>query len=328
MKLINIFSIIVLSLILNSCEDAFQQTVDIKLPPVDSSMVPNAHFNNGTEPIIVINNTLDIKSNSSGYQIKDATVELFQNDVSKGIFTPQYDAIYGVHYYKLSGVQVQPGNVYKVKATKAGYPVAEASDTMPNVVKLDVINTGNIVYKKVKQDILGGNQVVFEDSCLEVKLRWTDALGPDYYRLVIANEKDRCFSSVNEAGNTPGVFVTDAIFEELTGNPFGSGFDNGTRNISTTYFNDDLFNGKTKEVSIFIPLGKIAGNIQPFEPGKYYFSLQHHSRSSYLYKRSVDAYDRIGNNNPFAQPVLIYSNYKGGFGILGTSASSIDSLVL
>ncbi len=46
----------------------------------------------------------------------------------------------------------------------------------------------------------------------------------------------------------------------------------------------------------------------------YYIQLTSHSKAGYLYKKTIDDYNQA-TNDPFAEPVQIYSNIENGYGI-------------
>jgi hypothetical protein len=81
---------------------------------------------------------------------------------------------------------------------------------------------------------------------------------------------------------------------------------------------DKNFNGSTKEIILFIqhydlePVSDQANN-------KYYPLVEFNSITAddYKYKKSYAAYQEA-RDNPFAEPVLIYTNVKNGYGIFST----------
>lgn len=305
-------------IILQSCEDAFNQVVPIKQDPVVPSLVPNAYLNNYDTATMFVSLTQELLSTANIKQVQNATITLFENNLDKGIMKRYVTgAADSLTYYQLENFVPSPGNVYSVTVSAPGYPTAEATDTMPTLVKIKATNTGNIVWKKITTPFAG---VEIEDSFAEVKLTLPDVLGSDYYRIIIGQDYKAGFY----AGNSSDQFLVlcnDYLYNEANAN--GGSLGSNLKNLGDTYFSDQLFDGTQKEILLYIPLGKT-----PFVPpleGTVYFYLQHHSRASFLHNNSLSDYSQT-ENNPFAQPVLIYSNYKNGFGILGCSSTSVDSL--
>ena len=81
-------------------------------------------------------------------------------------------------------------------------------------------------------------------------------------------------------------------------------------------FKDNILNGQSIEL-VF------NSSFYNYEPSiKVYWELMTYSKSAYLYKTSYNNYVNV-RNNPFAEPVQVYSNVVNGYGVLsGTSVTS------
>ena len=93
-------------------------------------------------------------------------------------------------------------------------------------------------------------------------------------------------------------------------------------------FNDILFNGQTKSLEISLPnwdnYGNEAGYIWSDRNIGLRFYLHNISQDYYYYRRSLELYEQT-SNNPFAQPVQVFSNIQNGFGIFaGTQVKYFD----
>jgi hypothetical protein len=86
-------------------------------------------------------------------------------------------------------------------------------------------------------------------------------------------------------------------------------------------FSDRTFSGVTQTLKFTVPFGFVA------KGGDYKFliSLQTLNNDFTKYERSRELYNNA-INSPFAEPVFIYSNIKGGLGIFGGSSLSRDTL--
>ena len=82
--------------------------------------------------------------------------------------------------------------------------------------------------------------------------------------------------------------------------------------------NDILFNGQTKSLEISLPnednYWNEAGYIWSYRNIGLRFYLHNISQDYYYYRRSLELYNQ-SSDNPFAQPVQVYSNIENGFGI-------------
>ena len=83
-------------------------------------------------------------------------------------------------------------------------------------------------------------------------------------------------------------------------------------------FNDILFNGQSKSLEISLPnedyFWNEAGYIWSYRNIGLRFYLHNISQDYYYYRRSLELYNQA-SDNPFAQPVQVYSNIENGFGI-------------
>ncbi len=86
-------------------------------------------------------------------------------------------------------------------------------------------------------------------------------------------------------------------------------------------FSDRTFSGVTQTLKFTVPFGFVAigGDY------KFLISLQTLNNDFTKYERSRELYNNA-INSPFAEPVFIYSNIKGGLGIFGGSSLSRDTL--
>lgn len=77
-------------------------------------------------------------------------------------------------------------------------------------------------------------------------------------------------------------------------------------------FPDDLFQGEEYTINVYFPLA--LGSYMVKEFVRVTIELQALSQSMYLYMRTVE---QSQNADVFSQPVKVYTNVKGGYGVLG-----------
>ena len=109
--------------------------------------------------------------------------------------------------------------------------------------------------------------------------------------------------------------------------------------LKSTVFNDELFNGKEYKLKIKTNswLGVNVGE-NPFDPGfvnqeiagkEIIVELQSLSFGYYMYQKTLEAHSNLNNlMEYFSEPIQIYSNVKGGIGILGSYSNSLYSIPL
>jgi hypothetical protein len=147
---------------------------------------------------------------------------------------------------------------------------------------------------------------VYSDSIpyYKIEIEFTDPGGENYYSLEVKYED--AISSV------PVCYTTDDPVYTI-GNEFA--FNSSNENIVYTicensYFSDITFEKTSKTFTLYLIL--VDGIF--FPDAKYIFTLKHVSKEYYKYYSTVTL-QQSTEGDPFAQPVSIFSNIEGGFGI-------------
>jgi Domain of unknown function (DUF4249) len=304
-------------LVLSACNpDTFAPVVEVKLPAGPKALVPNMYLEQGIPATMFIGQTQEVLNNKPNFFVDNATIELYEN----GVLKTGWQKLNQI--YILPNFISTPGNIYKTKITVAGFPVAEAIDTMPNPIQFTVVKTGKYRYADYAEfDGPFGQNTPYADTLTEVKMSFTDdGTSQDYYRIIIMDNDSTGKSITPSNGNGSNEYrnirCIDAVYQANT-DPFG-GSDEDIR-LERSFFTDFTFNGKQKEISFYVPIGLNNPNRKGYD--KAYFYLQHISKNAYLHANSllkVDEEDGI-----FSQPSLIFSNYKNGFGILGSQSTKV-----
>jgi hypothetical protein len=331
-----IYSIALIALVLNSCSTSFQQIVEIKSLTIENLLVPNCMFNNAAPPAMLVTRNGDLNNIPSVSSIlPNATINITENGFSKGTWLRPLDPNTGqVGNLYLSDFVPVPNNIYNVSVTAPGFPTATATDTMPSIVPITLALTG-AAPKYIQLERFGGGpgggggQQTLIDTFIEIKITFNDNIGPDYYRLVMANENGNNEGyhggeiKFKQEGRPAELISNDIVFSDIT----NSGANNFIR-PNNTFFTDATFDGKTKSIIVSVPIGDLPDFSGQPNTSKFTFAhiwLQHLSRHSYLYNIAFDAYQQ-SNDNPFSQPVILYTNYKNGLGAFGCVTSSYDSI--
>jgi hypothetical protein len=337
----NYFILFLAIISLPSCEDAFNQVVEVKLPPYTPSIVLGCQLNNDNTPSMNVTNTKQLVGGATIKSLRNAGIQIFENGLEKGVWTYVNNPIdLSDSLFTNNSFIPVPGNIYKTVVKSTGYNDVEAVDTMPTLIPYTLQKTGKL--KFIKQQDLGGG---FEelDTLAEMKITFNDPLGKDFYRIIArrlnSNITDGKHQSRNGGGG-PGFgrpenfYSTDATFADAqsnNGGPSLSGSDNYF-DINNFYFDDKYFDGKTTTLTIWAPVKTtiifdFINQTEQIVVDKYYIGLQHHSRSSYYHNKSLQAYEGT-DGNPFSQPVPIYTNVKSGYGIFCASSTKVDSISL
>lgn len=122
--------------------------------------------------------------------------------------------------------------------------------------------------------------------------------------------------------------TNDAVFEQDRASleSIIDGLDDFYYEGNSLMFGDELFDGKSHEFDFMLSINKEKyryDDYYPDEPDEVYLyvTLSHLSKDYYFYMRSYEAYEDFFPL--FSEPVQIYSNVKGGIGLLGSSSSSV-----
>jgi Domain of unknown function (DUF4249) len=336
-KIKAIFNTAFLALACASCNPSnyFNQVENVDVGNFKSTLTPNCQLNDGLPAVISVEATLPAFGPTYGYQIQGAaTVKLYENGVLLGAY--EKDSIgspnnFANNYFNPSLFAFQPGQAYKLEVTHPNYPACTAVDTMPNRVTFSVIKTSKLIYKSNDR----GPSENIVDTFAEIQISFTDAPGKDYYRLIVSD------SNFNLTDGSGSIYMSKTNRFPISYDPIFSGGLQGSAGDNVvfpndTYFEDITFDGKQKMISLYMPIGTLPqfgggpggpggpdGSVKP----KLYVALQHHSRASHLRNKSLQS---LNNNsgNPFTQPTLLYCNTVGGYGILATSSTRIDSVLI
>jgi Domain of unknown function (DUF4249) len=304
--------------------DNLAPVVQIELPPSPKLLVPNMYMQYGIGTSMFVGQTQEVLSQNPNYFVDNASIELYQNGVLVNQVWQKQNQV-----YTLPNFTPTPGNVYATKIKVDGFPIAEAIDTMPNLMNFTITKTGKVKYYEDKGSDFNNPQS-YQDTLIQVLFTFEDdGNTKDFYRiLLLDNDSTGHHISPNvysQQSQRSEVHCIDPVFQS-SGNPLGD-FGNTADDIvflADNYFTDNSFNGTKKTITFYIPVGY--GNYATGKPGfdKGYFYLQHLSRSAYLHVNALKNYEDQGGF--FSQPSLIFTNYKNGLGILGCQSTRMQEL--
>jgi hypothetical protein len=180
-----------------------------------------------------------------------------------------------------------------------------ASTIIPEVVNIDFIDTSSIKLPPGEFD--------FDNKGIECKIHFRDPpFESNFYLLNICKAP-----TVNPFYNNIGFICTDPTVEET--------LDSGESKEGIA-FSDKSFNGQKHSLTIFISRESIA-HIQSGKEYYIHFRLHSITEEYFKYIKVLNLYNK-NLGNPLAEPVMVYSNVTGGYGMFtGTSVSS-DSILM
>jgi hypothetical protein len=205
------------------------------------------------------------------------------------------------------------GRTYLLKAASPGLTAVEAETTTPGSIAIHSITRRNNVRKDAAGNWLD-----------EVKITFTDAAAADnFYLFRVRRPLYQGGNNINYSG-IGCMHSTDKDIERRS-NDDPTDFERCIDN--EFYMTDKNFNGKTKEVILFITHHDLQPVLVPSSNRyvKPIVELQNITNDHYKYRKSYSAY-RDAEDNPFAEPVLVYGNVKNGYGIFSTFELARDTI--
>jgi hypothetical protein len=331
MNRIKIIIIILFSIVMGS---SCTKEIEFNANLLEPKLVVNALCNLDSILEVEVSANKPIPGFETKFQlITDASVKLFVD----GTETDQlvYKSLIGSDNQTalyVSKTKVESGKLYKLevghkdfKKTATGEMILGKQVPVINVTTEPIVNT----------DLNSGNQ-----QKIKASLKFSDPADEEnYYRLEIGYRIGESFSHPVSNGDTVNyVQVMDYSFN-YTGiesdDPVFSSNDNAdemlfeSSNSGFTLFSDELFNGKTYDLTFFLNQS-ILYDIQKldFAKGDFYiitFQLQNLTKDAYYYFKSVGSFGWY-SEGLFSEPVQVYNNINNGLGIFGGYSSSIFKL--
>ena len=248
--------------------------------------------------------------------IKGARVKVYQNDFYidslRYVYDDYYD-VWNVFYpgnYWSKNTYPLTGKIYKILVQIPGLSDASASTLIPNLVRIDRIDTVHVV--------LNPGTYIESNAGIICNIEFTDPGDESNYYMFNISKIPTSITNYNNISFE----CQDPIVEE-----------NLKRDeLKGIAFTDKIIQGQKHRLTVLIKGDKIE---KPFtEYGTksiayrktIYFRLYSITEEYFRYLQTLSLYNK-NYGNPLSEPVLMYSNVKGGFGMFSGAAVSIDSIV-
>ena len=306
------FILLPLSILVTSCdpEEYFTPVVEVKFPPNKPRLVVYSEMWEGQDSLTVFvtqsRGALDnkpfpsvadtiryvVKINGkdstftyinvygSSDTVNNPTVELYKNELLIATFKKGSTA--GFYITKLPTKLRSDGATYRLKVSANGFETVEAVQKMPTPAAIDTI-----IYRP--------------------KVRLTDPREPLDYVTV-----DEFAISFKDPIGEKNYYTAEGFYQYRAGRDSFYQFLNvySLDPISTdNYLSDETFDGKS---AVWRQHGYFFNNNTAGTKMRFYLiSL---SEANYLYKLSLKRF-YSAQDNPFAEPVILYTNVKNGYGL-------------
>ena len=282
--------LIIGTILIVSCET----TIDYDLPTEPSKIVIDTKLKTGDSVAVVVGtSTYALSSNNPILMDTTAKVWLYENNVQVSRLTiTENPTPRNVRFFFSSNYKLKANQTYKVEASLNGYTTAFGEG-----ISKDSVPISSTQFDSISKNLV----LTFQDPPTK----------DDYYMITISDDSlnNLYYYSTND-------LVLDFFDNSSFDDPFGDGSGNEKYGMNG-YLSDQYFNGKTKSLSLKIdnvikeaPLYGISYHLQLWRISK---DLYEHQRTKAIAWQS---------DNPFSEPVQIYSNISNGYGIVGTVALS------
>lgn len=291
-----------MSISLSACE----KTVQIDIPEHNPKLVVNAVGNINSDSIdVFISKSVDVLKHKTGndLSISNAIVYLKKEGMTKQeLYYDQETKSYR------GGVELKQGDKYEITASVTGFETVTAHTEVPIIVPIKYIQR----IKDVRLDIDGNKQD-------EIRITFDDPIADNDYYIIVLNDAGYTFDPRNPPLDSNNQYVgftcintNDPSVETIYDDPID--MDVCLEN-SGIFFTDDLFNGKTKVLSMYVNSRALDSNVLPGGFVVYpEIELRHVSEDYYRFFKSKER-SYYNEGNPFAEPSNIYTNIQNGYGV-------------
>lgn len=278
------------------CEGKFTKVVDIDLPEQTDLLTAIANWDVDQDSLtVIVSASKSILDESQVFDIfPDANVGLYADDALVEVL--EYDSLSQRFLLRGGAINWQPGVNYGLKVDQAGFEQITAS------AQLAVSPT----VRDVTCDLDGGVDFDFGDRIPELTFTFDDPVGADYYKLEVR-------LLYLDSGTGSSFFDKEPAIETNDPQLFGS-FTKYSDPDRGLFFRDSNFEGKTVTLRVN-PLLSFNVNSDDY---RYFVKLIRVSKALYEYEQSIDLFYE-NDGNPFAEPIVIGSNFENGYGIFAIS---------
>ena len=306
---------VLFTIILLSCEKNFNVEIPVQEPKIvigftQQTGEPLSAKISKSQGILV---PPDPANPNASFRVTQAQVLVYENNIFLDSLT--YSAT-DKSYITLNNKQFTAGNNYRVTALAPGLNRAEAFITAPRNIAINSISRVRNARNSSSGDPLDDLTISFNDAGNETNYYLIRVLKPNFYSPPVSYTDVAC------------IYTSDVDIEKNTADDDPFDPDNCISPYNNSVLmRDNNFNGRTKQIKISVYSSELTPGNEPVtgREWKPVFELWHISEPEYKYKKSRQAYESA-IDNPFAEPVQIYSNILNGYGIFGIHSIARDSI--
>ncbi|MDR1098366.1 MAG: DUF4249 domain-containing protein [Tannerella sp.] len=275
--------------------------VDFKGKEPASKMVVNAVINSQSDTsLIKLSESTFIYSDVKPKFIENPNIEVKINDRP---VTTSFDHVKRMNSYYNFTASLHPGDKVEVSVHTAEHGTVYGADIVPQAPVIASVDyewfTGQDNYSRLR------TLVTVKDKPNE----------KNYYRILIKGKSILEYEGAPTFDEVDWQFLDVHVDQEILFNNIDGIAGNDTDTHTYRIFSDDLFQGKEYTLNVYVRQDK------PEEDSwgmviRRLIKVEIHalSESLYLYLRSLEI---ASNEDIFQEPVKVYTNIEGGYGVLG-----------
>jgi hypothetical protein len=302
MRANSLIKIALISLLFWSCE----KVEKLENFPLESpKLTVNCNLEANKDIIVEVTRSLSVIDGAELKSILDATVKISYVKNGTAISVTQVgvnDNKNGLEVYHLS-LKPETGINYKIEVSSKKYGNVWSESLMPMTVDIDSV-TQNIIDSSLSS--YGGMYAYMNINHATSTVKFKDNPNEENYYAFSHNIKINNEDSygVNINSNIPGTEIINGL----------------------VFFNDQTFNGKEYTIQYdWAAYASLDDAIN--DEVKSSYTLVSLTKAYYQYLVSYNSYLQ-NQDNPFADPVQVYNNIFGGYGIfVGSSSSFINKVI-
>lgn len=305
-KLIQLSAIIILLASVASCRKEIPLNLDTYEPKIAVSCL----FEQDSNFYFYVTESQSPLDNDTFPALQNATITITNSLGKTETITVMvdHDYYYNTKQEYKSNMKVMPGLTYNVSVDHADFGTATASASVPTGTQISRLDTMSVIE--------------FGFPALRFNLSFKDPAETNYYTLkVFAYAPEVIYDK-----NTWLPIDTAMTFQEVYYSMPSDGLIGGNGSV----FSDELFNGTEYSFSFTVDqyyLDYVMTQLPEFSSERRFMLVELRSLSNeyYKYQTTLNSFWNA-DGNPFAQPVQVFSNVNGGFGIFAGFGKSSDTL--
>ena len=328
---INLFWLVLFGL--GACETV----VDVDVPREAPRLVVNSFIGVDAPVAVVVSQSKFVLSNEPLQVVSGAEVVLLEDEQVVATLAethPNDNTINAASGFYATDFVPSAGRSYTLRVSKSGFESVEATALIAPPISIANLryDTITITYEQF-DDNTGNFTTVQEPSLNQVWLGIDDPSDEENFYQVLVQ---RYTISYNFEQDDDGNFVITDTFRILSPIPLVSddplvddnddffGDDDGFSVNGIFMFSDEIFNGRLYTFNFSVDQTFGFGQEQESE---YFITLRTLSEAQYRYMLSADLQQET-EGNPFAEPVPVFNNVQGGYGIFVGYSADVDTVLV